>query len=162
MAIQATHKHVSASGEAQETQFGVGDVVRVHQRLFEKATDKKGADTGESKSRVQIFEGTVIAIRGNGMGKSVVVRRIGNQGIGMEMIFPLFAPTIEKIEVSRKGMQGVRHAKLYYIREKSKREIDKIYQRTHTKELAASSQKEAKPKKAATKPAKKSSTKASK
>jgi large subunit ribosomal protein L19 len=128
MAIQATHKHVMPSGEASETLFGVGDVIRVHQRLFEKGSDK---------SRIQIFEGTVIAIRGNGMGKSVIVRRIGNQGIGMEMIFHLFAPTIEKIELSRAGMQGVRHAKLYYIREKSKREIDKIYQRTHTKELAA-------------------------
>ncbi len=145
MAIQATHKHVSTTGEAQETQFGVGDIIRVHQRLFEKGTDKKGAVTAETKSRIQIFEGTVIAIRGNGMGKSVIVRRIGNQGIGMEMIFPLFAPTIEKIEVARKGMAGVRHAKLYYIREKSKREIDKIYQRTHTKELAAAAQKEVKP-----------------
>lgn len=137
MAIQTTHKHVTTTGEAQQTQFGVGDVIRVHQRLFEKGTDKKGAETSETKSRIQIFEGTVIAIRGNGMGKSVVVRRIGSHGIGMEMIFPIMAPTIEKIEIARKGMAGARHAKLYYIRQKSKREIDKIYQRTHTKELAA-------------------------
>lgn len=127
MAIMSTHK---------ETQFGVGDVVRVHQRLFEAVTDKKNQASGELKSRVQIFEGTVIAIRGNGMGKSVVVRRIGAQGVGMEMIFPLHAPIIEKVEVSRHGTKGVRRAKLYYTRTHSKKEIDKIYQRTHTKEQA--------------------------
>lgn len=148
MAINAIHTSKNASGETSETKFGVGDIIRVHQRLFEKATDKKGADTGESKSRIQIFEGTVIAIRGNGMGKSVIVRRIGNQGIGMEMIFPLFAPIIEKIEVSREGMKGTRRAKLYYIREKSKREIDKIYRRSHTKDLAAAKPVKAAPKKA--------------
>lgn len=118
MAILAVHKEIT---------FGVGDIIRVHQRVFEAGSDK---------SRVQIFEGTVIAIRGKEMGKSVIVRRIGNQGVGMEMIFPLMAPTIEKVEVSRTGMKGVRRAKLYYIREKSKREIDKIYSRTHLKDTA--------------------------
>ncbi len=141
MAITAIHKEIT---------FGVGDIIKVHQRLFEAASDKKGTATGEIKSRIQIFEGTVIAIRGNGMGKSVIVRRIGNQGIGMEMIFPLFAPTIEKVEVSRSGYEGSRRAKLYYIREKSKREIDKIYRRNNVKE---------KPTEVAAKPAKKAAAK---
>ena len=118
MAIAATHKEVS---------FGVGDVIRVHQRVFE---------AGGEKSRVQIFEGTTLAIRGSEMGKSVTVRRIGAQSVGMEMIFPLHAPTIEKIEIAREGMKGARHAKLYFIREKSKREIEKIYSRTHSKDNA--------------------------
>lgn len=118
MALSVTHK---------ETTFGVGDVVRVHQRVFEP---------GGEKSRVQIFEGTVIAIRGKDMGKNVIVRRIGTQSVGMEMIFPLQTPTIEKIEVSRHGMKGSRHAKLYFIREKSKREIEKIYSRIPRKDVA--------------------------
>jgi len=64
-----------------------------------------------------------------------VVRRIGSQNVGMEMIFPLNAPTIEKVEISKAGVKGVRQAKLYFIREKSRREIDKIYSRTHKKDL---------------------------
>ena len=121
MSILTTHKDVN---------FGVGDVIAVHQRLIEE---------GGEKSRIQIFEGMVIAIRGSGMGKSVIVRRIGAQGVGMEMIFPLFAPTIEKIEVKRTGVKGVRHAKLYFTRDKSHREIEKIYSRTHGKDVAPKS-----------------------
>lgn len=118
MAILATHK---------ETTFGVGDVVRVHQRVSEP---------GSEKSRVQIFEGTVIAIRGREMGKSAIVRRIGTQNVGMELIFPLHSPTIEKVETKRAGMKGARHAKLYFIRHKSKREIEKIYSRIPGKDQA--------------------------
>lgn len=137
MAITTLHK---------ETNFGVGDVIRVHQRLTESGSDK---------SRIQIFEGTVIAIRGRDAGKSVVVRRIGAQNIGMEMIFPLMAPTIEKIEVSRSGVKGSRHAKLYFTREKSRREIEKIYSRTHKKDKVSEPKKKVSSPKA--KPSKKSS-----
>lgn len=112
MAIYAKHN---------EVQFGVGDVIRVHQRITE-------ADT--QKSRVQVFEGTVIAIRGREAGKSVIVRRIGAQSVGMELIFPLATPTIEKVEVTKSGVKGVRHSKLYFIREKSKRQIENIYSRS--------------------------------
>lgn len=139
MALQTTHKFVSPEGEETKTTFGVGDVVRVHQRLTEAG----------GKSRVQIFEGQVIAIRGREMGKNVIVRRIGAQSIGMEMIFPLFAPTIEKVEVKREGVKGTRHAKLYFTRAQSHKEIEKIYRRIHTKDVApVAKKKKAAPKKA--------------
>lgn len=111
MALSIKHK---------ETQFGVGDVVRISQRIKE----------GE-KQRIQITEGTVISIKGRNENKTFTVRRIGAQQIGIERIIPLFSPTVEKIEIVRKGMQGVRHAKLFYIRKKSKRQIERIYSRSN-------------------------------
>lgn len=110
MAITATVK---------DNKFGVGDVVKVHQLLTE----------GE-KSRTQIFEGMVIGIRGKGMGKSFIVRRIGAANIGIEQIIPLESPLLQKIEVVREGVRGSRQAKLYYTRNKSKREIENIYTRS--------------------------------
>lgn len=102
-----------------EIPFGVGDSVRVTQRIKE----------GE-RERNQAFEGIVIGIKGKNENKTFIVRRIGAQQIGIERIFPLDAPTIEKVEVIRKGTPGVRHAKIRYIRTKSKREVEKIYSRT--------------------------------
>ncbi|MFZ5933006.1 MAG: 50S ribosomal protein L19 [Patescibacteria group bacterium] len=102
----------------QESSFGVGDKIKVHQRIKE----------GE-KERIQIFEGMVIAIRGRDYGKTITLRRIGEAGIGIERIFPLFSPLIEKIEVVKKGLPGVRHAKLFYTRGKSAREVEEIFQR---------------------------------
>lgn len=113
MSLFAKHKDI---------EFGVGDKVKVHQRIKE----------GE-KERVSVFEGMVIAIRGRDTGLSFVVRKIGEAGIGIERIFPINLPTIEKIEVVKKGTAGVRHAKLYYTREKSQSEIDKIYARASSK-----------------------------
>lgn len=136
MAIQATHTHTSSTGETNETQFGVGDVVRVHQRIFE-------SQAADAKSRIQIFEGMVLSIGGREMGKSVRVRKISGT-TGVELMFPLFAPVIEKVEVVKKGVEGVRQAKLYFVRDKSKREIDKIYSRSNKKAVAA----QAKPAKA--------------
>jgi large subunit ribosomal protein L19 len=109
MAIKAKHN---------ETDFGVGDIVRIHQTI--KEGDKK---------RTQVFEGTVIGIKGKNDEKSFTVRRIGVQQIGIERIYPLNSPTIEKIEVVRHGVEGTKRAKLYYIRDKSRREIEKIYSR---------------------------------
>jgi len=103
-----------------EVEFAVGDVVRVHQRIIEEG--KKG--------RIQVFEGTVIATKNREMGKSFVVRRVGTQKVGIEMIFPLSSPLIEKIEIKRKGERGVRRSKLYYLRNKSKRETEKVYSRS--------------------------------
>lgn len=102
----------------KETSFGVGDTIKVHLKIKE----------GE-KTRNQIFEGMVIGIKGRDLGKTFTVRKIGAQRVGIEMIFPLNTPTLEKIEVVRKGMEGVKQAKLYYTREKSAREIEKIYSR---------------------------------
>lgn len=116
MALIATHK---------EIEFGVGDTVRVHQRIFDSAS-------ADSKSRVQIFEGMVLSIGGRDMGKSVRLRKMSGT-VGVELIFPIHAPVIEKVEVVKKGVEGSTHAKLYYVRTKSKREIDRIYSRVNKK-----------------------------
>lgn len=106
----------------KDTEFGVGDTVRISQKITESG-----------KSRTQMFEGIVISVKGREENKSFTVRRIGAQQVGIERIFPLSSPTIEKIDVVRSGTEGVRSAKLYFIREKSKREIEKIYSRTKRK-----------------------------
>ncbi len=80
-----------------------GDTVRVHQKITEKG-----------KERVQVFEGIVLARKhGKGITTTVTVRKVVS-GIGVERIFPIHSPTIEKIEVIKKGK--VRRAKLYYLR----------------------------------------------
>ena len=99
----------------KDTKFGVGDRIRVTKRLTEG-----------DKARKAIFEGVVISIKG-GLNPAFVVRRIGEQNISIERIFPLFLPSIEKVEVLKKGTSGVKHAKLYYLRRKSPREVDRIY-----------------------------------
>ncbi|MDR2904782.1 MAG: 50S ribosomal protein L19 [Helicobacteraceae bacterium] len=83
--------------------FGAGDTIRLGIRIKE----------GE-KTRVQIFEGVCIAKRGAGASKTITVRKIGANSIGVERIFPLYAEALESIEVVRKGK--VRRAKLYYMR----------------------------------------------
>ena len=84
--------------------FNVGDTVRVHVKV------KEG-----SRERIQIFEGTVIAKKHGGIEETFTVRRI-SYGIGVEKVFPVHAPSIEKVEVVRHGK--VRRAKLYYLRER--------------------------------------------
>ena len=116
MALIANHK---------ETKFGVGDEIKVHLKVKD----------GE-KSRSQIFQGMVIGIKGSDTGKSFTVRKVGAAKVGIEMIFPLNTPSIEKVEVVREGTEGVQHAKLYYVREKSDREIEKIYSRAAHKNVA--------------------------
>jgi large subunit ribosomal protein L19 len=84
--------------------FSPGDTVRVHVKIRE----------GE-KERIQLFAGIVIARRGGGIRETFTVRKISG-GVGVERIFPLHSPIIERIEVERKG--AVRRAKLYYLRER--------------------------------------------
>jgi large subunit ribosomal protein L19 len=84
--------------------FGPGDTVRVHQRVVEG-----------QKQRIQVFEGVVISRRGSLSNASFTVRKV-SYGVGVERIFPLHSPNIEKIEVTRHGK--VRRAKLYYLRER--------------------------------------------
>ena len=67
------------------------------------------------RERVQVFSGTVIRIRGGGLGKTFTVRRIV-QGEGVERVFPVHSPVIESLKVTRKGR--VRRAKLYYLRDR--------------------------------------------
>jgi large subunit ribosomal protein L19 len=85
-------------------QFDIGDTVDVHQRILEG-----------QKERVQIFNGVVIARKGEGLRETFTVRRIV-QGEGVERVFPLNSPKIAKIEVKRTGQ--VRRAKLYYLRQR--------------------------------------------
>jgi len=98
--------HVEAKHiKANPPQFDVGDIVDVHQRIVEG-----------DKERIQIFSGTVIMVKGDGINTNFTVRRIVNNE-GVERIFPLHSPKIEKLEVKRKSR--VRRAKLYYLRERT-------------------------------------------
>lgn len=106
----------------KETKIGVGDNIRVYQRLKEK-----------DKERVAQFDGLLIAIKGEKDAKMITVRKIGEQQIGIERLFPLNSPTIEKIEVIKPGLSGARRAKLYFVRKQSKKQIAKIYSRLNSK-----------------------------
>jgi len=83
-------------------EFRAGDTVKVHVRVVEG-----------SKERIQVFQGVVISRRGGGTRETFTVRKISG-GIGVERVFPLHSPVIDKIEVVRLGK--VRRAKLYYLR----------------------------------------------
>ncbi len=88
-----------------------GDIVRVHQEY----QDKKG------KTHTSIFEGVVLKISsGEGLSKTFTVRRVVD-GVGVERIYPIFSPTIKKVEILRR--QKVRRAKLYYLRELSGKKL---------------------------------------
>lgn len=90
-----------------------GNVVRVHQRIKETESAAKGA---KEKTRIQVFEGVVIKIKGSGENKSFTVRKISS-GIGVERIFPVDSPNIEKVEVKGSLKTKVRRAKLYHLRD---------------------------------------------
>ncbi|MGD9129134.1 MAG: 50S ribosomal protein L19 [Candidatus Woesebacteria bacterium] len=94
-----------------------GDTVKIHQEITEG-----------KKKRIQVFEGIVIAIKNRGRGQSITVRKIGANGIGVEKIFPVFLPSIKKIELKRKGK--VRRAKLYYLRDKIGKAATKIKEKS--------------------------------
>lgn len=88
-----------------EPKINIGDVIRVHFKIVEGRTE-----------RVQAYEGTLIAENNSGLRKTITVRKISN-GVGVERIFPLHSPRIEKIELVRPGK--VRRGKLYYLRARS-------------------------------------------
>jgi large subunit ribosomal protein L19 len=90
--------------KAEPPVANVGDTVRVHVKV------KEG-----SRERIQVFEGTVIAKKHGGIHQTITVRRV-SYGVGVEKIFPLHSPSIEKIETVRRGK--VRRAKLYYLRDR--------------------------------------------
>ena len=85
--------------------LAIGDEVRVHVRI-------KDGD----KARIQVFEGTVIALKGSGPRATFTVRK-NSFGVGVERVFPLHSPSVDKVEV--KVHHHVRRAKLYYLRERS-------------------------------------------
>ena len=84
--------------------FGVGDTVRVHTKVVEG-----------DKERIQIFSGVVIGRRGHGLNEMFTVRRI-SYGEGVERVFPIHSPRVERVEVERRG--SVRRAKLTYLRKR--------------------------------------------
>lgn len=106
-----------------------GDTVRVHQKIQDKG-----------KTRIQIFEGLVLARKhGDEPGATFTVRKVVD-GIGVEKIFPLYSPLIDKIEIIRRSK--VRRAKLYYIREKVAREIRRQMRRMRLMGVSSESETE--------------------
>lgn len=85
-------------------QLNIGDTVKVYFKVIEG-----------TRERVQMFEGTIISKKGAGVSETFTVRRI-SYGVGVERVFPVNSPKIDKIEVSRTGK--VRRAKLYYLRDR--------------------------------------------
>jgi len=96
--------------------FSIGDTVKVFYKIVEG-----------NKVRVQPYEGIVIAIKGKGDSKTFTVRRIGVGQVGIERIFPIKSPNIERITITKYGK--VRKAKLYYLREKIGKAATKIKER---------------------------------
>ena len=93
-------------------EFREGDTVRVSVRVVDYKEAKGGKQ--ERRERLQAYEGVVIARHNNGISSSFTVRKISNS-VGVERVFPLHSPMLEKIEVVRHGR--VRRAKLYYLRD---------------------------------------------
>ena len=90
--------------KAEAPKLNVGDTVKVHVRIAEG-----------NRERIQVFEGTVIAKKHGGVSETFTVRRVAH-GCGIERVFPLHSPTVEKVEIVREGK--VRRAKLYYLRDR--------------------------------------------
>src|SRR5215210_8173915 len=111
--------------EQQKTdagRFSVGDSVRVHTRVVEG-----------DKERIQIFAGIVIGKRGRGLNETFTVRRI-SYGEGVERIFPVNSPRVEKIEVERRG--AVRRAKLTYLRKRVGKGATAVKEKDNTRATA--------------------------
>lgn len=94
----------NSSIKSDVPELNIGDTVKVHVKIKE----------GE-KTRVQIFEGTIIAKKHGGVNETFTVRRVAH-GCGVERVFPVHSPSVEKVEIVRKGK--VRRAKLYYLRDR--------------------------------------------
>jgi len=113
------------TAERPVPEFGAGDTLRVHVKVVEG-----------TRERIQIFEGVCIARKNSGMNSAFTVRKI-SYGEGVERVFPLFSPRIEKIEVMRRGV--VRRAKLYYLRQlrgKKARIAEKVERRVGLSQTA--------------------------
>jgi large subunit ribosomal protein L19 len=106
----------------ERTEFNVGDSVRVHTKVVEG-----------DKERIQIFAGVVIGMRGRGLNETFTVRRI-SYGEGVERIFPIHSPRVDKIEVERKG--SVRRAKLTYLRKRLGKGATLVKERENKPEAA--------------------------
>lgn len=102
------------SGKFNETDIHIGDTLRVHSKVVEGV-----------KTRIQVYEGILISLRGRGENKTFTVRKIGAGGIGVERTWPLDARSISKIEVKKKAGK-IRRSKLYYLRDLSGREAVRV------------------------------------
>ena len=98
--VREIQKEITAQVDLPK--FGPGDTISVHYKI------KEG-----NKERIQVFQGVVIQRRGNGYSETFTVRKISN-GIGVERIFPIFTPNIDKIEVNKEGK--VRRSRIFYLR----------------------------------------------
>lgn len=107
-----------------EQQLSIGDTIRVHQEISENG-----------KTRIQVFEGILIAIKNRGTGKSFTVRKVAANNVGVEKIFPAQLPSIKKIELKRQGT--VRRAKLYYLRDRIGKAATRIKEKTTVREAVA-------------------------
>lgn len=105
-----------STNENSIPEFRVGDTVTVHYKIIEG-----------DKVRTQPFTGIVISKRGSGVSKTFTVRRMGADGVGVERIFPLHSPNIQRLVVEKTGR--VRRAKLYYLRNKVGRQATKVKER---------------------------------
>ena len=109
------------------TKLHIGDTIRVHYKLIEHekvAGKTKREVKEETRERVQVFEGILIAIKGGQENQMITVRKIGVGAIGLERIFPIVSPWIKKIEVKKHGQ--IRRAKLYYLRARKGKAATKI------------------------------------
>lgn len=95
------------SAKYGEIEIHIGDTLRISSKVIEG-----------DKSRIQIFEGVLIRLRGRGENRTFTVRKIGAAGIGVERTWPLDSKSLAKIEVKKKTT-GVRRSKLYYLRNQS-------------------------------------------
>ena len=113
-------------------QFNIGDTVDVQLKIVE-----------EGKSRIQTFEGIVIARAGSGLTESFTVRKV-SYGEGVEMVFPLHSPSIDKVKLVKKG--DVRRAKLYYLKRKVGKEtkVEEKIEHASTSQASPQVRKEAK------------------
>lgn len=102
--MDALNQMTGAQLKEQVPEFEVGDTVKVHVKIKE----------GE-RERIQVFEGTVIAHKGGGISESFTVRRV-SYGVGVERVFPIHSPNVDKVEIVRHGK--VRRSKLYYLRDR--------------------------------------------
>lgn len=93
---------VSGQLKTEMPVINIGDTVKVHVKI------KEG-----DRERIQVFEGTIISRRGGGISESFTVRRM-SYGVGVERVFPIHSPNVEKVDIVRRGK--VRRSKLYYLR----------------------------------------------
>lgn len=97
-------KQFTASQLKEMPELNIGDTVRVHVKI------KEG-----DRERIQVFEGTIIARKHGGISETFTVRRL-SYGVGVERVFPVHSPIVDKVEVVRRGR--VRRGKLYYLRDR--------------------------------------------